>query len=120
MGDTRELTCRVAEGYRVVWDVYLFIGGIVRSEYTSNIARVRNEGVTIEMSSATNPQPSLRINGTIVEWRRIGAHCLARNIKYKFGDDCFGKHVTIKFYGKVHNTCLIAAAGKTLPNRCKI
>ena len=100
-----ELTCRVAQGYRVVWDAFLPSTRIVRSENLRQIAQARYEGVTMEKSSAMNPQPSLRVNGTFDGVQRImtSAGCIARSIKYGYKDDCFGELVSIEFYGKVRS-----------------
>lgn len=101
-GTQVELSCRVEEGYRVVWDAWLPSGGIVRSELPRHILRARSEGVTMEKSSATNTQPSLQVNGTIVKGGKLSAACIARSLKYSFRDDCYGKLISIKFYGKIH------------------
>lgn len=83
IGSRLELTCRVATGQRVVWQIQISRGGgspvLIESPNALEFVMSASIGFETEISSVQNPEPPLFING-IVGSENITVKCISVDI----------------------------------------
>ena len=99
LGTQVELTCRVAMGYRVVWNVGVPGRTVITTEESGIISALLSRGIETEGSSAENREPTLTISGT-AENNQTTVQCRAVNVTNIF-QRCDSDVVTMTFYGKI-------------------
>lgn len=101
IGTQIELTCRVNMEYRIAWSITPR-GEVVASSTDSlgDLAfLITDHGIVSEISTATNREPPLRINGTM-DNDQIIVQCITITVEMPTRK-CPGTELLLTFYGKM-------------------
>ena len=103
VGTQIELTCNATQGFRTVW-IIILPGETIDLAIATDLQRLRmflaaRYGINTEASTAENPQPPLRIDGTAANNGTI-VMCEAFNPS-RVRERCTSMPVTMVLYGKL-------------------